>query len=327
MSRLQNRNRSTAPVNAARFRGCTRAAAAALCASAVLGGAAIAEQAEPDRAALLASLPQASALPAGFPAAGELAGRGVLHTAGGQWTYRQHDGGDTHGSDSLPIWERRMRGGAHTQGAVFGVEEGAVVSTGYLVRQADLAAGNSFRNLSLRGEDFPAPQHLTVDFIASENGVENAYLLLWHFLPLEGEAGPTLPLGPLPPVTSLPDRFTLYACEEFPEDFCPRMGRHHRDLSGGSTRLPAATGDDSVIYGEAAGKLIFIEYVFRQQDLMDGVSWPAIPLNGLPIPPINNLHLLHYNGEDGAPGRYTAHMYFVPEKTYLSWDRQPTELE
>lgn len=327
MSRLQNRNRSTAPVNAARFRRCARTAAAALCASAVLVGAAAAGQAEPDRAALLASLPQASALPAGFPAAGELAGRGVLHTAGGQWTFRQHDGGDTHGSDSLPIWEQRMRGGAHTQGAVFGVEDGAVVSTGYLVRQADLVAGNSFRNLSLRGRDFPAPQHLTIDFVASENGVENAYLLLWHFLPLEGTAGPTLPLGPLPPVTSLPDRFNLYACEEFPEDFCPRMGRHYRDPSGESLRHPAATGDDGVIYGEAAGKLIFIEYVFGQQDLMDGVSWPAIPLNGLPIPPINNLHLLHYNGADGAPGRYTAHMYFVPEKTYLSWNRQPAELE
>ncbi len=327
MSTLQNRHRSTAPVNATRFRRCVGAAAAALAASAVLGGVAIAEQAAPDRAALLASLPQASALPAGFPAAGELAGRGVLHTAGGQWTFRQHDGGDTHGSDSLPIWEKRMRGGAHTQGAVFGVEDGAIVSTGYLVRQADLVAGNSFRNLSLRGQDFPAPQHLTVDFVAGETGVEDAYLLLWHFLPLEGEAGATLPLGPLPPVTSLPSRFTLYACEEFPEDFCPRMGRHHRDLSGGSTRHPTATGDDGVIYGEAAGKLIFIEYVFGQQDLMDGVSWPAIPLNGLPIPPINNLHLLHYNGEDGAPGRYTAHMYFVPESTYLSWDRQPAELE
>ncbi len=79
-------------------------------------------------------------------------------------------------------------------------------------------------------------------------------------------------------------------------------------------------------YGEAAGKLTFIEYVFSQEDLAAGATWSVMPLNGLSIPPIDNLHLLHYNGADGAPGRYTAHMYFVPETTYLSWDQEPSGL-
>ena len=307
--------------------GC--AVAAALCAVAMLGAATPAGQVEADRAALLAALPQADELPPGFPAAGALADRGVFHAAGGHLTFRRDDGGDFHGSDSLPVWERKIRGGAPTQGAVYGVEDGAVVSAGYLVRQADLVAGRSFRNLSLRGLDFPAPQHLTIDFIPGTPGASadaNRYLWLWHFLPQRGRAAPTLPAGPLPPVASLPPRFGLYACEQFPDDFCPRMGRHYRDPSGSSLRRADATGDDGVIYGEAAGKLIFIEYVFPQQDLADGVSWPAIPLNGLAIPPIDNLHLLHYNGADGALGRYTAHMYFVPEAAYLSWHRQPGDL-
>ena len=300
--------------------------AAALCAVALLGAATQAGQPGADRADLLAALPQAGELPPGFPAAGALAGRGVFHAAGGRLTFRRDDGGDFHGSDSLPVWERKIRGGAPTQGAVYGVEDGAVVSAGYLVRQADLTAGRSFRNLSLRGLDFPAPQHLTIDFIPGASAAASRYLWLWHFLPQQGRAAPTLPAGPLPPVTSLPPRFGLYACEQFADAFCPRMGRHYRDPSGSSLRRADATGDDGVIYGEAAGKLIFIEYVFPQQDLAAGVSWPAIPLNGLAIPPIDNLHLLHYNGADGAPGRYTAHMYFVPEAAYLSWRRQPGEL-
>jgi hypothetical protein len=36
--------------------------------------------------------------------------------------------------------------------------------------------------------------------------------------------------------------------------------------------------------------------------------------------------LLHYEGTGGAPGRYTLHMYFIPEETYLAWDREPGSL-
>ena len=81
-----------------------------------------------------------------------------------------------------------------------------------------------------------------------------------------------------------------------------------------------------VIYGEAAGKLIFIEYVFSQEDLATGISWPTIPLGGLPIPPIDNVHLLHFGTGESARGRYAVHMYFIPEETYLAWDAEPAAL-
>ena len=60
--------------------------------------------------------------------------------------------------------------------------------------------------------------------------------------------------------------------------------RHHTDPDKPGGRPLTATGDDGVIYGEAAGKLIFVEYVFAQQDLEAGVSWLAMPLDGLPHP-------------------------------------------
>ena len=301
------------------------AAAAVIGSAALLGAGASVGQSDAEGAALLQSLPRASELPPGFRAAGEVAGRGVFHTAGGRLAYRQDDGGGTHGSDSLPIWETSRKPDP-TQGVLYGVEDGAVVSTGYLVRHVDIAGHKSFRHLSLRGLDFPAPQHLTIDFVEGATPDAGRYLWLWHFVPLEGAARPTLPAGSLPPVTSLPARFSLYACEQFPNDFCPRMGRHHRDLSRPPNRPPGATGDYGVTYGEAAGRLIFIEHVIQQQDLLAGATWNPIPLNGLPIPPIDNLHLLHYNGADGPVGRYTAHMYFVPEQTYLGWEAAPGKL-
>lgn len=296
---------------------------AVVASAAALGAGAV----QPDigHANLMRSLPRAAELPRAFRAAGELAGRGVLYTAGGRFAHREDDGGETHGSNSLPIWEQSEKANP-TQGVLYGVDDGAVVSAGYLIRHADIAAHKSFRHLSLRGLDFPAPQHLTIDFLEGETAGGGHHLLLWHFAPLEGPAMPTLAAGALPPVASLPARFGLYACEQFPNDFCPRMGRHHRDHSVGSNRPPDATGDHGVTYGEAAGRLIFIEHVLSQQDLLDGATWNPIPLNGLPIPPIDNLHLLHYNGADGPVGRYTAHMYFVPERTYLGWDKSPDEL-
>ena len=296
---------------------------AVVASAAALGAGAI--QSDIGHAELMRSLPRAAELPPAFRAAGELAGRGVQYTVGGQFAHREDDGGDTHGSNSLPVWEQSEKADP-TQGVLYGVRDGAVVSAGYLIRHTDVAAHKSFRHLSLRGLDFPAPQHLTIDFIEGETTGAGRHLLLWHFAPLEGPAMPTLAAGALPPVTSLPSRFGLYACEQFPNDFCPRMGRHHRDLSMGANRPPDATGDHGVTYGEAAGRLIFIEHVLQQQDLLDGATWNPIPLNGLPIPPIDNLHLLHYNGNDGPVGRYTAHMYFVPERTYLGWDKSPDKL-
>jgi hypothetical protein len=115
--------------------------------------------------------------------------------------------------------------------------------------------------------------------------------------------------------------------EAYPNDFYPRMGRHHRDFSTPSNRLPAATDDQSLWYGEAAGKLIFIEYIFSQQDFAAGASWSYIPLNSVPIPPIDNFHVLHHNpAKPGAPGTFTTHMYFIPAETYLSWDEEPPAL-
>ena len=318
-------SRLVAPVNAPQLHLLALGTAAALFASAVLGAGAVVQRSGADRAALLRSLPQVSELPPGYGPGETLAHRGALYAAGGRPSFRQDDGGTYHGSDSLPVWAKSTKGRG-TQGALYGVKDGLVVSAGYLIRRADLVGGKSFRHLSLRGLDFPAPQHLTVEFIEGETADANQYLWLWHFLPQEGAASATLPLGALPAITSLPRRFTLYACEQFPNAFCPRMGRHHTDLSKPGNRPPTATGDDGVIFGEAAGKLIFIEYVFRQQDLEAGASWPPIPLNGLPIPPIDNLHLLHYTGADGAPGRYTAHMYFVPEHVYLAWEKEPSKL-
>ena len=272
--------------------------------------------------AALQSLPRVSDLPPEFRYAPELADRGVFLTADGL-SFRRDDGGEHHGFDALRHWVSNEKDDP-TQGAVYKVEDGAVVAAGYLVRQSDLVAGRSFRHLSLRGLAFPAPEYLSVEFLEADSTEANRYLWLWHFLPAAGPASPTVPAGELPPVTSLPPRFTLFACAEYPNDFCPQMGRHFTDGSVSTARDPATTGDDGVIYGEAEGRLIFIEYVFRQQDLAAGASWPELPLNSVPIPPLDNLHLLHYGRPDGPPGTYTAHMYFIPEKTYLGWNGDPS---
>ena len=300
------------------------AASTVLCGAATLGNVpAAAQQADADRAAALQSLPRVSDVPPEFRFASELADRGVFLTAGGL-SFRRDDGGEHHGFDALRHWASEEKDDP-TQGAVYKVEDGAVVAAGYLVRQSDLVAGRSFRHLSLRGLAFPAPEYLSVEFLAADSTEANRYLWLWHFLPPAGPASPTVPAGELPPVTSLPPRFTLFACAEYPNDFCPQMGRHFTDGSASATRDPAATGDDGVIYGEAEGRLVFIEYVFRQQDLAAGASWPELPLNSVPIPPLDNLHLLHYGSPDGPPGTYTAHMYFIPETTYLAWDEDPAK--
>ena len=146
--------------------------------AAVLAAGPAGSQSDVARAELLQSLPRAAELPPAFRAAGELAARGVFHTADGRFAHREDDGGDTHGSNSLPIWERSEKANP-TQGVLYGVQDGAVVSAGYLVRHDDIAAHKSFRHLSLRGLDFPAPQHLTIDFIEGETTDAGRHLLLW----------------------------------------------------------------------------------------------------------------------------------------------------
>ena len=49
-------------------------------------------------------------------------------------------------------------------------------------------------------------------------------------------------------------------------------------------------------------------------------------MGSLPIPPINNVHLLHFGTGEPARGRYTVHMYLIPEETYLTWDAEPAAL-
>lgn len=308
------------PVNAARVHLLTLGASAVLFGSAVLGAGAVVQQSDTREAAL----PRVTDLPSGYRQVSELADRGVFYTASAP-LFRIDDGDDFHGFDALPGWAKSTKG-ATTQGALYGVEDDLIVSAGYLIRQADLVAGKSFHGLSLRELGFPAAHYLTVDLVEGATADANQYLWLWHFRPQYGSARHMLSAGELPLVESLPPRFSVYACEEAPNYFCPRMGRHHTDPDKPGGRPLTATGDDGVIYGEAAGKLIFVEYVFAQQDLEAGVSWLAMPLDGLPIPPIDNLHLLHYEGADGGPGRYTAHMYFIPEEIFLAWDKEPPEL-
>ena len=156
-------------------------------------------------------------------------------------SHRRDDGGDHHGFDALRHWASDEKDDP-TQGAVYKVEDGAVVAAGYLVRQSDLVAGRSFRHLSLRGLDFPAPQHMSVELVEGEAAEANRYLWLWHFLPRGSRASPTVAARYPPSVTSLPPRFELFACGEYPNDFCPHMGRHFTDTSRSATRNPAQPG-------------------------------------------------------------------------------------
>jgi hypothetical protein len=261
----------------------------------------------------------------GYHRVAELAGHGVFYAAGVP-LFRIDDGNAHHGFAALPVWATAPKRGKRAQGIVYGVEEGVITSAGYLIRQADLVASKSFHGLTLRELNFPAAHYLTIDFIKGAAPDSNQYLWLWHVLPQQGRVRPTLRAGELPSVTSLPSNFAVTSCDDSPNNCCPRMGRHRRDLSTSANRPPTAAGDGSVWYGEAAGKLIFIEYIFNPADFSAGASWPAIPLNGVPIPPIDNLHILHYSGANGAPGRFTAHMYFIPEETYLAWETEPEGL-
>ena len=278
------------------------------------------------------SLPQVTDLPAVYRSVGELAGRGMFYAASERPAFRIDDGNHYHGYDGPGVWAQEAKG-VRTQGLLYGIEHGAIVSAGYLIRQVDLVSGKSLHGLTLRELDLPVAYSMTVDLIEGETEDSNQYLWLWHFTPPDDAAPALLTAGQLPSATSLPGEYQVFACDHIAETrFCPGMGRHFIDLSDPAidltfTRQPTTTGDDGVIYGEAAGKLIFIEYVFLQQDFVDGVSWPAaIPLDGFSIPPIDNVHVLHFGTDGSTRGRYTVHMYFIPEEIYLAWETEPSTL-
>ena len=272
-----------------------------------------------------------SDLPAFYTPIGELAGRGTFYADRGRLAYREDDGNHYHGYDGPIVWAKQDNE-IRAQGLIYGAEGGQIVSAGYLTRQIDLVAGKSFHGLTLRELDLPVAYSMTVDFIAGETQDSNEYLWLWHFTPPKGKPS-MLPVGQLPSAASLPNEYEVFACDHFPETrFCPGMGRHFTNLSeqisrGQYSRQPTTVGDFGVIYGEAADKLIFIEYVLNQEDLMNNVSWSAaMPLDGIPIPPIDNVHILHFGTNESTSGRYTVHMYFIPEETYLAWETEPSTL-
>ena len=313
-------------------RGCVGASVAAAVTLLGLGaaGTAPAAQRQPgsERAALLKSLPKVTELPPGYRPVGELSGRGHFYAAGAPVS-RIDDGGAHHGSANTAVWAPLAAKGIKgrgTQGILYRVEDGAITAAGYLIRQADLIAGKSFRGLSFRERPFPAAHYLTIDLVRGATADSNQYLWLWHFLPQEGPVRPMLPAGELPSVTSLPRVFSVIGADVHPNAFYPRMGRHRRNLSTAGRRLPDAAGDESVLYGEAAGKLVFIEYIFNHQDFVAGVSWPAMPLNGVPIPPIDNVHIMHYTASPETSEYFTAHIYFIPEERYLAWETEPPSL-
>ena len=280
-----------------------------------------------ERSALLRSLPRVNDLPPTYRPIGTLAGHGEFYAAGTP-LHRVDDGDSHHGLPATAAWQTKPKEKqAQAQGLVYGVEDGRITSAGYVIRQADLIAGKSFHGLTLRELEFPAAHYLTIDFIKSATEGANQYLWLWHFLPQPDRIRPMLRAGELPSVKSLPQTFAVLRNDAYANDFYPRMGRHHRDFSTPANRLPTATDDQSLWYGEAAGKLIFIEYIFSQQDFAIGASWSYVPLNSVPIPPINNFHVLHYNpAKPGALGTFTTHMYFIPEETYLAWEKEPPVL-
>ena len=284
-----------------------------------------------ERAALLKALPRAADLPAGYRSVGKLAGLGDFYAAGGEAVFRLDDGGAHHGSGNTAEWAAMLAKGLkgrEAQAVLYRVEDGAVTAAGYLIRQADLVAGKSFRGVTFGAPRFPAAQHLTIDLIKGATADANQYLWLWHFLPQQGRAGTMPPTAAaLPSVTTLPSRFAVIGADVHPNAFYPRMGRHRRDLSTAGHRTPASAGDAAVLYGEAAGKLVFVEYTFSHKDFAGGVSWPAMPLNGVPVPPIDNLHIMHYAATSSAPEYFTVHMYFVPEEIYLHWDTEPPSLQ
>ena len=155
-------------------------------------------------------------------------GPGPLLRAGAA-TFRIDDGGAHHGSGNTAVWAPLAANGIKgrgTQGILYRVEDGTITGAGYLIRQADLIAGKSFRGLSLREISLPAAQHLTIDLIKGATADPNQYLWLWHFLPRSVTFDPCCHRK-LPSLTSLPGTFSATGMNVHPKGFYPRMGRHH----------------------------------------------------------------------------------------------------
>ena len=109
-------------------------------------------------------LPQVTDLPAGYHFVGELAGRGLFYAASERPEFRIDDGNHYHGYDGPLVWAQDEIS-VRTQGLLYGIDDGAIVSAGYLVRQADLAASKSLHGLTLRELDLPVAYSMTIDLI------------------------------------------------------------------------------------------------------------------------------------------------------------------
>ena len=206
----------------------------------------VGQQPKEDRAASPRSLPAVSDLPSVYRPVGEFAGRGEFYAAGGQLSNRLDDGNHYHGYDGPLVWATDGKS-SRRQGVLYGVEDGAIVSAGYLIRQADLVSGKSFHGMSLRELDLPAARSMTVDLIPGEASDGGQYLWLWHFRAPPDAAEPMLPAGTLPAATTLPSGYTVFACDHIPETrFCPGMGRHFTDLSRTEYRTGVQSAADHV---------------------------------------------------------------------------------
>ena len=161
-------------------------------------GAADESQPPAERSAPLRSLPQVRDLPSNYRAVGELAGRGMFYAATERPAFRIDDGNHYHGYAGPGVWAQESKG-TRTQGVLYGVDDGAIVSAGYLIRQADLVSGKSLHGLTLRELDFPVAYSMTADLIEGETAESNQYLWLWHFTPPDDAVPSMLTTGQLPP--------------------------------------------------------------------------------------------------------------------------------
>ena len=97
-------------------------------------GVAAQQQAGADRSALLRSLPRVTDLPSSYRALGTFASRGAFYAAGTP-LHRVDDGDAHHGLPATAAWATKPKDKrAQTQGVVYGVEDGRIISAGYVIR-------------------------------------------------------------------------------------------------------------------------------------------------------------------------------------------------
>ena len=129
------------------------------------------QQPQADGSASHRSLPRVTDLPEVYRSVGELAGRGMFYAAGERPSFRIDDGNHYHGYAGPGVWAQdavENAVGVRTQGLLYGIDDGAIVSAGYLIRQADLVSGKSPHGLTLRELVLPVAYSMTVDFIEGE---------------------------------------------------------------------------------------------------------------------------------------------------------------